>query len=123
MNKSTRTPPPLSKGHDRGYDRNVDTRIVTTCGDRVHVGMYLNGLKEDRSDSQFARNTNFFGITGYYRKFVKGYADIAAPLFSLLKKENVWNWNLDCQEAYPILRIPDLSRKFQIYTDASGLAL
>jgi RNase H-like domain found in reverse transcriptase/Reverse transcriptase (RNA-dependent DNA polymerase)/Ty3 transposon capsid-like protein/Integrase zinc binding domain/Chromo (CHRromatin Organisation MOdifier) domain/gag-polyprotein putative aspartyl protease len=75
----------------------------------------------------------FLGITGYYRKFVKGYADIAAPLFSLLKKESVWNWNSDSQEAfeklkknlmeYPILRIPNLSKKFQIYTDASGLAL
>jgi hypothetical protein len=36
------------------------------------------------------------GHTGYYRKFIKGYAQITTPMEKLLKKEAKFQWNEDC---------------------------
>ena len=42
----------------------------------------------------------YLGLTGYYRRFVKGYAHIAAPLTNLLKKTQRYIWTEDCQMAF-----------------------
>ncbi|XP_042953538.1 uncharacterized mitochondrial protein AtMg00860-like [Carya illinoinensis] len=70
----------------------------------------------------------FLGLTGYYQKFIKGYGVLAAPLTSLLKKNN-FGWNVDAEQAFqrlkvvtqpPVLRLPDVTRPFTIECDASG---
>ena len=37
------------------------------------------------------------GHTGYYRKFIREYAEITAPMENLLKKDAKFEWNEDCQ--------------------------
>jgi hypothetical protein len=37
------------------------------------------------------------GHTCYYRKFIKGYAQITAPMEKLLNKDSKFEWNEDCQ--------------------------
>jgi len=34
---------------------------------------------------------------GYYRKFIKSYAQITAPMEKLLKKDATFCWNEQCQ--------------------------
>jgi hypothetical protein len=38
------------------------------------------------------------GHTGYYIKFIKGYAEITTPMEKLLKKDTKFHWNEDCQK-------------------------
>uniref|UniRef100_A0A383VGW9 Reverse transcriptase domain-containing protein n=1 Tax=Tetradesmus obliquus TaxID=3088 RepID=A0A383VGW9_TETOB len=76
---------------------------------------------------------SWLGLTGYYRRFVKDYAKVAAPLTDLLKKTNPWKWGAEEQQAFdtlksslltpPCLRRADLSRPFYVHTDASGQAV
>ena len=69
------------------------------------------------------------GLFNFYRRFVKGFAQIAAPLNKLLKKDVLFKWISACEEAFqmlknslvkaPILAYPDMSRRFSLTTDAS----
>ena len=75
----------------------------------------------------------FLGLSGYYRRFIRDYAGIAAPLYSLTKKGASFNWSVDCQQAFdslksaltspPVLAYPDYDRPFKVYTDASSFAV
>eukprot|EP00731_Ephydatia_muelleri_P025835 Em0017g918a len=73
-------------------------------------------------------------LTNYYRRFIQGYSNIAAPLHKLTSKSaGGYNWDDNCQAAFqtlkqklispPILAYPDFKHSFTIATDASGLAL
>ena len=53
----------------------------------------------------------FLGLSGYYRKYVKNYAAVAAPLTDLTKKgaPNQVKWNDDLQRSFEALKHNSLS--------------
>jgi hypothetical protein len=80
----------------------------------------------------------FLGLCNYFRKFVQGYANLAAPLTSLTsgsqgKKSVPIQWSDAAQQAFdglkqamssaPVLKLPDWSKPFVVQTDASGVAI
>ena len=74
----------------------------------------------------------FLGLVGYYRKFVPHFSDKARPLTQLTRKNEGFNWSTECDKCFhmlkdylqeaPILRYPDSTADYILYTDASKYA-
>jgi hypothetical protein len=75
----------------------------------------------------------FLGLAGYYRWFIKDFSKIAKPMMKLLEKNKAFEWTTECQASFeelrkcltstPVLVLPDLTKKFDIYCDASHQGL
>ena len=77
----------------------------------------------------------FLGLTGFYRKFIPNYSEIAVPLTDLTKKghPNKVVWEESQERAYqtlknaldspPILRLPDHEKEFFLRCDASDVSI
>ena len=46
----------------------------------------------------------FLGLGGFYRRFIKHFARIAAPLFLLLQKDREWEWGEAQDQAFKKLK-------------------
>ena len=76
---------------------------------------------------------SFLGLLNYYRKFIKDYAAIAAPLSRLTGTKIPWEWGTGEQEAFeelkaclirsPVLAFPHPTRPIKLRTDASGYSI
>lgn len=50
------------------------------------------------------RVRSFVGMVSYYRKFIKGFSEVAAPLYLLLRKDEKFIWSAACQQAFERLK-------------------
>jgi hypothetical protein len=69
----------------------------------------------------------FLGLTSCYRKFIRNYSLLAAPLTTLLKHQS-FLWTPEATQAFEalkqsVLRLPDFMQPFIIECDASGTGL
>ena len=129
---------------------------LTLRGSKCHIGVskvcYLghifdyNGMHPDPCKVSCVQDwptpTNattlkqFLGLASYYRRYVEKFADIAAPLHNLTKKDVSFSWSSECTKAFvelksrltqaPILAFPQFmadAAPFLLQTDASAVGL
>src|SRR5260221_5894826 len=76
---------------------------------------------------------SFLGLCCYYRRFVKGFAELAAPLHALTRKNCIFRWTEECQKSFeglknrltsaPIMAFPRDEGLYTLDTDASDQTL
>jgi hypothetical protein len=72
----------------------------------------------------------FLGFANFYRRFIKDFSRIASPLYRLVKKDTVFEWTIEADQAFrrlkqafieaPVLAQFDPDDETTLETDASG---
>lgn len=102
-----------------------------------------HGIEKETSKTEAIQNfptpnslkslQSFLGLCSYYRRFVKNFSEIAAPLFKLTRKDVIFNWQKLHEDSFTALKdalcqdvtlsYPDYNKPFNIYSDASNTAI
>eukprot|EP00253_Pinus_taeda_P006786 PITA_06786 len=104
----------------------------------------LDGLKMDPEKVQEIKDwptprsvfevRSFHGLASFYRKFIKGFSQVCAPILETIKEVNQpFRWTEAADRSFnllkrkitekPILALPNFEKVFQVETDASGEAV
>ena len=75
----------------------------------------------------------FLGFANFYRRFIRGYSTVAAPLTALTSSKMPFCWSSTAAAAFqalkarftsaPILRMPDPARQYVVEVDASDIGV
>ncbi|WVZ76541.1 hypothetical protein U9M48_024508 [Paspalum notatum var. saurae] len=118
----------------------------TFCTDRVGFLGYIvtpQGIEVDETKIDAIRSwptpttitqvRSFLGLAGFYRRFVKDFSTIAAPLNELTKKGVTFHWGTTQEKAFntlkdklthaPLLQLSDFGKTFELECDASGIGI
>jgi hypothetical protein len=76
---------------------------------------------------------SFLGLAGFYRRFVRDFSTIAAPLNDLMKKGVSFHWGVAQDQAFhtlidklthaPVLQLSNFSITFELKCDATGIGI
>ncbi|GJU77814.1 putative reverse transcriptase domain-containing protein [Tanacetum coccineum] len=102
--------------------------VIDSSG--VHVDpAKIEAIKNWAAPTTPTEVRQFLGLAGYYRRFIKEFFLISKPLTKLTQKNKPYVWGDDEEEAFqtlklklcsaPILPLPEGSKDFVVYYDAS----
>ncbi|GFU73429.1 retrovirus-related Pol polyprotein from transposon 412 [Trichonephila clavipes] len=90
----------------------------------------VSAVKNWKRPENLRELRSFLGLCTYYRKFVKGFSNIARPLHKLTESKQKFQWTNECEDSFlqlkealtssPILIYPQPDKPFILDTDASN---
>ncbi|GJU70287.1 putative nucleotidyltransferase, ribonuclease H [Tanacetum coccineum] len=100
----------------------------------IHVDpAKIESIKDWASTKSPTEIRQFFGLAGYYRRFIEGFSKIAKPITKFTQKKVKFEWGDKQETAFqlikqklcsaPILALPEGSEDFIVYCDASKKGL
>jgi hypothetical protein len=106
--------------------------VVTPQGIEVDSSK-ITAIQEWPTPMSVTQIRSFHGLAGFYRKFVRDFSSIAAPLHELTKRDLPFAWSDSQEVAFctlkdklthaPLLKLPDFNNVFELECDASGIGL
>jgi len=93
----------------------------------------IKAVREWPTPTSTSALRSFLGLCSYYRRFVRGFANVAAPLHRLTENNRVFLWTSECDVAFhrlkqvlsqaPVLAYPTSEGAFVLDTDASNTGI
>jgi hypothetical protein len=94
----------------------------------------VRAIKEWSSPRSIFEVRSFHGLASFYRKFIKKFICICAPMMDTMKKKHKsFNWTKEAEKIFrvlkkkitekPVLVLPYFGKTFQVRCDASGIAI
>ena len=106
--------------------------VMSASGVLVDVEKVEAVMSWDKPKSVFEIRS-FLGLTGYYRRFIKDFSRLAAPMTRLAWKEVKFEWNDLCEKEFQELKrrltsallliVPKRGQRYTVYCDASKAGL
>ena len=93
----------------------------------------VKAIKEWPTPKSITEVRSFYGLASFYRRFVKDFSTLAAPLNEIVKKSMGFKWGSEKDRVFieikerlcgaPLLVLPDFSKTFEIECDASRIGI
>ena len=106
--------------------------VVSAAGIKVDQEK-VKAIQEWPTPTSITQVRSFHGLASFYRRFVKDFSTIAAPLTEVIKKNVGFQWGEAQERSFnslkekltnaPLLVLPNFSKTFEIECDASGVGI